>query len=236
MKPNRSLSLTFMLGALASAPAYSAETSTEFSFSPPPITEAVSAGEESHRFTGTYLKIDLDNALTGYGINFSNRYGNASGTSGKSNSWGLLSLSDESDTMSGLMFNANFNMEAYPGGTGNTIVFLGIPLGLTYFNIDTGGSDDASLSLLTYGLQVGMQHHIFLSEMASITPYVTYAKNKGKSRFQMGDSSADPIDSDYETATLTFGFDITLSGGISLASMLSTGDDNITMIQLGWNY
>lgn len=228
----------FMVAAVFLVPGTvcAADDNAKFVFAPAPITDPVGPGEDAGRMTLSFINIDTDPSFTLLGLNLTKRKGAGHGQPGGSFIGGLYVGGDEDDTTSIFGFNVGGNLE---GGDRMSTPFFGFTIGMTTVTIDAPGFTSDTL-MTTMGLQGGFQHHIELSPSVYLTPYVTYGWQmySGFTDTTVDTpfgSSSSSTDFDGSTTTLTLGFDVSL-GGISLATVASMGDEDMTMFQIGFNF
>lgn len=214
--------------------------SVSFSFAPPPITELVGPDQSADRLNFTYLKVDVPgNPMIGIGMDFVGRRA-GSGSGGLSFTLRGLGLTDEENTMGGGMFGGSVGPELYLGENRNTILFAGISMDFLAINM-TGPFIDVRTTGLSLGLQIGAQHHFKLGDSVSLIPYVVLGTTNSSfsttTEIQFGSStSTSTSESTSSYTTTTLGFDMTV-GDVSLGALANTGGDNdVTMIRLGFRF
>lgn len=225
------LVLFFPLAAIAES---------NFSFSPPPITQVVSEGETKSRITGLYMNIDVPgDSITAVGANFVQRSA-INQSSAFSYGVGGVALGNESATTTGFFLNGNGNFELYINDDPSAIAFIGMPYGLGVIDIEEPGLSLTSV-IFTVGVQVGLQKHIWMGNNTIVVPYVVFSSTYGST------STTGTIDTGFGTVgfsetlsfdytTTTFGLDILIEN-ISIGSMINTGaDDDILIIQVGYGF
>jgi len=202
----------------------------QFTFAQPPVTAPIEEGESSNRINLTYLHLDMDNAITGRGVNFLQKHGQENTRL----AWnvGTFVLDDEDDIYEGFMVNGGMDLEINLGSSRHSILFFGWDMSLMGLNMDLGTSD-AYYSQFGLGLRGGFQQHIPMGRVV-LTPYITLSGNYAAYYIE---TDFTDYDDDYTYSTAIIGFDFMLPGGVSLASALRTGgDDDMTLIQVGWNF
>ena len=231
------LSITFAGFALAAD-----ESEVQFSFAQPPITKPIEEGEKSHRINLTYLRLDMDNAITGTGVNFMQKIGQERG--GTSWNVGGFALKDDDGDMDGFMINGGAAQEITLDSKKHSIIFFGFTPSLMYMNFDssTATADiEVEVTMLSFNLSGGYQHQIPVGRV-QLTPYakVEYIYNMTSTYTTIDTGSYYDTDTDDTTDSFmmqTIGFDIILPGGVSVASAFQTGaDDDMTLIQVGWTF
>lgn len=219
--------VALFIAASFATPVLAGDEGAEFVFAPAPITDPVEAGEKSGRFAFSFVNVDAGATdVTLYGLNLTNREGGDVGDPGKSLTGNVMFGGDDDDTMDILSVNVGANLEG--GSDPMSVPFFGFTFGFT-----TVSADFADTFIMNYGLLGGYQHHIEMQSNVYLTPYVTYG-------WQGFDGTVDPdsgdsIDIDGSTTTLTLGLDISFNG-ISLATLLQSGEEDVTQIQVGFNY
>lgn len=238
-------SLFFLFASLIAFPGQTLaadEDEMQFTFAQPPITKPIDEGESEHRFNLTYLKLDMDNAIEGRGINYMQKKGQENG--GISWNVGAFQLDDEDGTTDGFMINGGVDQEIHLGSGKNSIMFFGLTPSLMFMTIDKSvppADIEVEVLTLNFNLHAGYEHQIPLGRVI-LTPYAKIDLNGSmSSTYLTYDSpSYSYSDSDSDTdsfITQTIGFDILLPGGVSIASALNTGgDDDMTLIQVGWSF
>lgn len=205
------------------------ETEVQFTFAQPPITKPMEDGEKVHRFNLTYLKLDMDNAIEGRGINYMQKKGQENG--GIAWNVGAFQLDDEDGYIDGFMINGGVDQEIHLGSSKNSIIFFGLTPSIMYMTIDQ--SIDIEVLTLNLNLHAGYEHQIPLGRVI-LTPY---AKVDLNGSFIYYESTYDDDTDTDSFITQTIGFDLLLPGGVSIASALNTGgDDDMTLIQVGWSF
>lgn len=214
------------------------EQESQFVFATPPITKLVDIDEKTKRVDATYISIDADNKMTGVGVNMTTKKGTLSGAD--VDSWNIFTLKDEDNTMDIIMGGAGQGKEIALSASGKSLLFFLLDTNLMYMGLE---DDNFSMTMMNLSLMpnIGFQQHVPMGNF-KLTPYVTYAYNLSYSSYstEIEVGGKTQYDSDSDTMTygmLTIGFDIMIPGGISLASMLTSGaDDDMTMIKLGYNF
>lgn len=241
-------SLVFLLVSLIAFPGQTLaadETEVQFTFAQPPITKPIDEGESEHRFNLTYLKLDMDNAIEGRGINYMQKKGQENG--GIAWNVGAFQLDDEDGTTDGFMINGGVDQEIHLGSGKNSIMFFGLTPSLMFMTFDQSTPTvdiEVDVTTLNFNLHAGYEHQIPLGRVI-LTPYAkvdlngswsnSYTTIKVKSPCCFYDSDSDSDTDSYIVQTI--GFDILLPGGVSIASALNTGgDDDMTLIQVGWSF
>lgn len=230
-------SLVFLLVSLIAFPGQTlaADDEVQFSFAQPPITKPIDEGESEHRFNLTYLKLDMDNAIEGRGINYMQKKGQENG--GIAWNVGAFQLDDEDGTTDGFMINGGVDQEIHLGSGKSSIMFFGLTPSIMFMTIDQP-TIEIEILTLNFNLHAGYEHQIPLGRVI-LTPYAKVDLNGSWSSYYYT-SDAGYSDSDDDTDSYivqTIGFDILLPGGVSIASALNTGgDDDMTLVQVGWSF
>lgn len=239
MRPVGSSSLRYaavITALFAAFPAAAQTSSFEFSFAPPPITDVVAPGKEASRLNFTYLEVDVpNNPFRGMGLDFVNR---RAGPENLGFAWSLrgMGLSDEKGTTSGGMFGGTIGPELYLGDGRNTILFGGVSFDFMAFTVSMAGGD-AQTTGVSAGLNVGLQHHFKLGERTTLIPYVV-AGTTSSSFTTTVDTAFGTFSSETTASysTTTVGFDLTVSE-ISIGALAATGGNNdVTMLRLGFAF
>ncbi|MDT8317248.1 MAG: hypothetical protein RQ824_04565 [bacterium] len=241
--------LFFLFASLTALPGQTLaadETEVQFTFAQPPITKPMDKGESEHRFNLTYLKLDMDNAIEGRGINYMQKKGQERG--GIAWNVGAFQLEDEDGIIDGFMINGGVDQEIHLGSGKNSIMFFGLTPSLMFmtFDISIPGIADIEVDVTTlnFNLHAGYEHQIPLGRVI-LTPYAKVDLNGSMSSSSTTTDIYSPCcytDTTYDDntdayITQTIGFDILLPGGVSIASALNTGgDDDMTLIQVGWSF
>lgn len=205
---------------------------SNFSFSPPPITQVVSEGETKSRITGLYMNVDVPgDSVTAVGVNFVQRKA-LNKSSAFSFGAGGIGLGNESATLTGFFFNGNGNFELYINDDPSAIAFIGMPVGLGFIEIDTGASY-IDTTFFTTGIQAGLQKHIWMGNNIVVVPYAMFSSTFGAAT---ASTSSGTVSTSFDYTTTTFGLDILIED-ISIGSMVNTGaDDDILIIQIGYGF
>ena len=239
-----SYSLVIILTAFFVLPsqALAADDEIQFTFAQPPITKPIESGESEHRFNLTYLKLDMDNAIEGRGINYMQKIGQENG--GTAWNVGAFQLDDEDGVIDGFMINGGVDQEIHLGSGKNSIIFFGLTPSLMYMNIDQSTAlADVEVEVLTlnFNLHVGYEQQIPLGRVI-LTPYAKVDLNGSMSSYYTtidtaGYSTSESDDDTDSYVVRTIGIDLLLPGGVSIASALNTGaDEDMTLIQVGWSF
>ena len=231
------ISLFFLIVSLIAFPGQTLaadETEIQFTFAQPPITKPIEKGEREHRINLTYLKLDMDNAIEGRGVNYMQKKGQEIG--GISWNVGAFQLEDEDGDIDGFMINGGVDQEIHLGSGKNSIIFFGLTPSIMYMTIDqsTALADiEVDVTTLNLNLHAGYEHQIPLGKVI-LTPY---AKVDLNGSFIYYDYTYDDDTDTDSFITQTIGFDILLPSGVSIASALNTGgNDDMTLIQVGWSF
>jgi len=236
------LILSFLFLLTPASHAIAADDEIQFTFAKPPVTKPIDEGESARRLDLTYLHIDQSNAITGTGVNFMIKKGYENG--GMGHQWGLFGIKDEDDTLEGILISYGGTGEINLGSSKNSVIFFGPSISfmsaqqeLVYTDPYTAKErkEDMTLLVLNVGIVAGYQHHIPMGKVR-LTPYATVGANYSSYYLEMP-YYTDDIEEDSTSTMITVGFDFLLPGGISVASMVQSGaDDDVTMIQVGWNF
>ncbi len=244
-------SLLFLLVSLIAFPGQTLaadDTEVQFSFAQPPITKPIDEGEKEHRINLTYLRIDMDttiiDTIEGRGVNYMQKKGQENG--GIAWNVGAFQLEDDDDVIDGFMINGGVDQEIHLGSGKNSIMFLGLTPSLMFmrFDLSTPGVDiESEVLTFSINLHAGYEHQIPLGRVI-LTPYakIDVTGNMSSTYTTTEIPAINYYDSESDSDTdayivQTIGFDILLPGGVSIASALNTGgDDDMTMIQVGWSF
>ena len=168
------ISLFFLIVSLIAFPGQTLaadETEIQFTFAQPPITKPIEKGEREHRINLTYLKLDMDNAIEGRGVNYMQKKGQEIG--GISWNVGAFQLEDEDGDIDGFMINGGVDQEIHLGSGKNSIIFFGLTPSIMYMTIDqsTALADiEVDVTTLNFNLHAGYEHQIPLGKVI-LTPY-----------------------------------------------------------------
>lgn len=233
------LSFLIQIPGIASA----ADDEVQFTFAKPPVTKSIEERESVKRLDLTYLHIDQSNAIIGRGVNFMLKRGYTGGSIG--HQWGLFVIEDEDDTLNGGLISYSGTGEIYLGSSKNSVIFFGPSISFLSAEQEMVYTDpytfqtrkeDFTMLVLNIGIMGGYQHHIPMGKKVVLTPYASLAANYSSFYLEMP-YFMDDIEEDSSSTMVTVGFDFLLPGGISVASMFQSGaDDDVTLIQAGWNF
>ena len=145
------------------------------------------------------------------------------------------------------MINGGVDQEIHLDSGKNSILFFGLTPSMMFMTFDLsypGVDVESDVTTLSINLHVGYEHQIPLGKVI-LTPYAKIDVTGNMSSTYTTIDVYSPCcyydtESDSDTDAFivqTIGFDLLLPGGVSIASAINTGgDDDMTLIQVGWSF